>query len=253
MSPAPCGTPSAATQAMVLHGVLPYLRSVQGRTFVVVGAGRVLGEESLRAGLARDTALLSLVGLKLVLVGSASAGAALALARLTDTLVGLINQQGLRAVGVTGIDGGPGGPTGGLIQRLHADGFVPVVMPLGADHSLADADALAADVAVRLGAEKLLLLGDDAGVPDRNGREIPVLSRREAERRCREGTLTAAALGRLRAASAALAGGVRSVHVVDGAAPHALLLEVLSRCGGGTLVLPDKAAGFLDDTRRSLG
>jgi len=243
--------PKATAAAQVLHGVLPYLRSVQGKTFVVVCEGGVLADASLRAGLARDTALLHLVGLDLVLV---SGGAeARAVARACEELVGTLNQQGCRAVGITDNDGGADGPAGGLIQRLHAKGLLAVVMPLAKGHGAVGADTLAVDIALRLHAEKLLFLGDAAGALGSDGQALSLLGRSEADRRCREGTVAAASAERLRVAVDALDGGVRSVHIIDGRPPHALLLETLSRSGGGTLVVPDRAAGFLDDSRRYLG
>jgi len=242
-----------AAPAQVLQGVLPYLQSVQGKTFAVVCEGAVLGDASLRAGLARDAALLHLVGLKLVLVGGGAGDGPRAVAHACEELVGALNQQGCRAVGVTAIDGGTNGPAGGLIQRLHAKGLLPVVMPLAGHGTGIDADALAADIAVRLGAEKLLFIGDAAAALGRDGRAIALLGRSEAERRCRDGSIAAASVARLRVAADAIDGGVRSVQIVDGRSLHALLLEVLSRTGAGTLVLRDKAAGFLDDSRRYLG
>lgn len=249
--------PSAALQAQVLHGVLPYLQSIHGKTFVVVCEGGVLTEPALRLGLGRDVALLQLVGLQLVLFSGGTAASVSAIAHQQESLVGAVNQHGARAVGLTGMDGGPARLAGGLIQRLCGQGFVPVVMPLvegaGGERALADADALACDVAVQLKAEKLLFLGDSPGALDGDGNVIAVLSVQEIESRRGAKTIAAAGLARLEAAARALAGGVKSAHLLDGRCLHALLLEVLSNSGGGTLVLHDGSTRFLDITRRYMG
>ena len=252
----PAATLPGALQAQVLHGVLPYLQSIHGKTFIVVCEGAVLDDAPLRASLGRDVALLNLVGLRLVLMNGGAQANLSALSHGHEDLVGVVNQHGCRAVGITADDGGPAGLAGGLVQRLHAKGFVPVVLPvagnaLGQRSALA-ADALAADLARRLGAEKLVFIGDAAGALDRDGRLIAGLSERQIKARRRDKSIAGAVLARLQAAAHAVSHGVRSVHIISGHRLHALLLEVLGGSGEGTLVLPDEAARFLDDSRRYL-
>ena len=243
-----------ALQAQVLHGVLPYLQRIHGKTFVVVCEGEVLNDPALRSGLGRDVALLHLVGLRLVLVSAAAVDGLSALFHQHEDLVGLVNQHGCRAVGITSADGGAAGLAGGLLQRLHAKGFVPVVMPVMVDakgeRRAVDADALAAQIAQGLAAEKLLFIGDAAGAFDRDGRLLADLSQRRIAQLRDSGTIVGASLARLEAAASAVARGVKSAHIFGGRRLHALLLEVLSSSGEGTLVLPDKSAGFLEDSRR---
>jgi acetylglutamate kinase len=147
-----------ALQAQVLHGALPYLQRVCGKTFVVVCEGAVLADGALRSSLGADVALLHLVGVRIVLVHG---GAGLALSALThahENLLGLVNHHGCHAVGLTAADGGPDGLAGRLIQRLHSKGFVPVVDPVVEAHSgdyiATDSNELACDMAVALDAER---------------------------------------------------------------------------------------------------
>ena len=236
-----------ALQARVLHEALPYVQSVQGKIFVVRCEGHWLSDPVHCAGFARDAALLHLVGLRLVLVYGAQRSPA-ELYRTRSDLVGLINQQGCRAVGLTTRDGGRAGLADGLIQRLHARGFIPVVVPLA--EAADDADALAGDLAQRLCAEKLLMLGDWPGVLDRDGHLVATLSARDMA--AWPGALPAATRKALDVALAAVAHGVKSAHIIDGRRDHALLLEVLSNAGDGTIVLPEQAPHFLDDSLRYL-
>ncbi|HZX26468.1 MAG TPA: hypothetical protein VFF16_05335 [Telluria sp.] len=246
-----------ALQAQVLHGVLPYLQSIHGKTFVVVCEGAVLEDPALRSGLGRDVALLHLVGLRLVLLNSGSFASMSALSHEHEDLVAVVNQHGCRAIGITGSDGGAAGLAGGLVQRLHAKGFVPVIMPVLLDargqRELADADRLAADLARELRAEKLLFIGDAPGALSRDGRLLADLTERQIKARGRAGTIEGATLARLQAATHAVSGGVNAVHIIDGHRLHALLLELLGGASGGTTVLPDKAMHFMDDSRRYMG
>jgi acetylglutamate kinase len=249
-------TVPAALQARVLHEALPYVQSVQGKTFVVECDGQWLGDPALRAGLGRDVALLHLVGLRLVLVhGGLQGGSAdrsLELLRTHRDLVGSINQQGCRAVGLTPDDGGASGLAGGLVQRLQLRDFIPVVTPragtVADGRARIDADALAGRLAQDLGAEKLLMLGDSPGLRDNAGRLVAVLSARDAAAWRNDSRVPAATQARLGVALEAVAHGVRSAHLIDGRQDHALLLEVLSNAGEGTMVLPERAPNFLADS-----
>jgi acetylglutamate kinase len=243
-----------ALQAQVLHGVLPYLQRIHGKTFVVVCEGEVLTDPALRSGLGRDVALLHLVGLRLVLVSAAAVDGLSALFHQHEDLVGLVNQHGCRAVGITGADGGPAGLAGGLLQRLHARGFVPVVMPViinaKCERQAVEADELAAQIAQGLAAEKLLFIGDARGALDRDGHLLADLSEHRIAQLRKAGTIAGSSLARLEAAAGAVSHGVKSAHIIGGRRLHALLLEVLSSSGEGTMVLPDKSASFLEDSRR---
>jgi acetylglutamate kinase len=239
-------TVPGALQAQVLAGALPYLQRVNGTTFIVVCEGAVLSEATLRSGLGSDIALLQLVGARVVLL---HAGTGLTLSALThahENLLSLVNHHGCHAVGVTPADGGPEGLAAGLIQRLHAKGFVPVVIPVvearAREYVTTDSDALGCELASCLGAERLFFIADAPGVVDRHGRSIERLSQQDITRRRRDRTLSQHARARLDVASEAVARGVGSVHLVDGRRLHALLLEVLGTSTDGTTVVPDTAA-----------
>lgn len=234
-----------ALQARVLHEALPYVQGVQAKVFVVQCDGHWLSDATLRTGFGRDVALLHLVGLRLVLVHGDRHDTPIELIYLHRELLGVINQQGCRAVGLTCTDGGEGGPAGGLIQRLHARGFIPVM------HATADgptAEALAGQLAQHLGAEKLLLLGDSLGVLGRDGRLMPTLSARDVGAGLDLQATPAAMRERLGVALDAVAKGVRSAHIFDGRNDHALLLAVLSNAGEGTIILAEQGPHFLDDS-----
>ncbi len=202
----------ASLQVQVLHGVLPYLQSVRGKTFVVLCEGAVVTDAVLRLGLGRDIALLQLIGVRLVLVHGRPAVGASALEHLHQELVQSVNQHGCNPVSLTASDGGSCGlAASGLLQRLHAKDFVPVVKPVreAADgtFTVVDAVRLAFDLAQQLKAQRLLLLSDDIMAGDSR----PVLSGGYA--------------GDVRASSD---NGIEYVRVIDGRHLHALLLDVLS-------------------------
>ena len=204
------------------------------------------------------------------------------LGELNQEIVGLINQHGGKAIGLNGQDGhfiharkmrlppaeGEAEPVDlgfvgdiesidvKLINILGTHGYIPVVMPIGVgpdgEAYNINGDLVAGRLAETLGAEKLLLLTNTPGVLDRDGRLLSCISASEIEGLCREGTVHSGMLPKLDAALHAVRNGVRSVHVVDGRVPNALLLEVLTNEGVGTTILSDDAPRFLVDSRRYL-
>ncbi len=205
----------------------------------------------------------------------------MALDELNQELTGLINQHGGRAVGINGQDGrfiravkrreapAPGeaavdlGYVGDvasidveLVHLLLSREFVPVVMPLGvADDGTAYhilSDRLAGELARALGAEKLILMTNAQGVTGRDGRLAYILTAREVEGLLAGGHVDGEVLERATAAVAAVRSGVRSVHIIDGGVPSALLLEVLTAEGVGTAIRSDDGPHFLEDSRSYL-
>jgi len=204
------------------------------------------------------------------------------LGELNQEIVGLINQYGGKAVGLNGQDAhfiharkmllppveGEMEPLdlglvgdieqidADLINILTAKGYIPVVMPIGVGPNgeayNINADLVAGKLAETLSAEKLLMLTNTPGVLDRNGRLLNSISAADIERLFQDGTVQGGMLPKMDAALHAVRHGVRSVHVVDGRVPNALLLEVLTSEGVGTTILPDDAPQFLADTRRYL-
>jgi acetylglutamate kinase len=176
---------------------------------------------------------------------------------LNAELVRLINHLGGAAVGLSGCDGGLAKaeirrPELGLvgevtavdrtvIDRLLAE-FIPVVAPLatGPDGGAlnVNADVFAARLAQALGAVKLVLLTDIAGVLDGDGQLLSSLTEREARALIAAGVIGGGMIPKVDNALAALAAGVAKIHIIDGRVEHALLLEIFTADGVGTQLLP---------------
>jgi acetylglutamate kinase len=201
------------------------------------------------------------------------------LGEINQELVGLINKFGAKAVGLSGQDGrfiharrlamprddGVGEmPDLGLVgdvDRIDPDvthllvsrGFIPVIMPIGvgADGTAyhINSDLVAGQLARTLHAEKLILMTNVPGVVDRDGKLVFVLTASSADGLLRDGAVETGMQPRLTAALAAVREGVRSVHIIDGGVPNALLLEVLTNSGVGTAVRSDAGPHFLADSR----
>jgi acetylglutamate kinase len=181
-------------------------------------------------------------------------------------IVTLINQAGGRAVGLTGQDGAfirarkllmPSrekptelldiGQVGeiesidpGVIDSLEQGGFIPVVAPIGVgadglSYNI-NADLVAGKLAEVLHAEKLVLLTNTSGVLDEQGKLLTGVTPRQIDAMLAAGTLSGGMLPKIASALEAARAGVRSVHIIDGRVPHALLLEVLTDQGVGTLI-----------------
>ena len=201
----------------------------------------------------------------------------MALAELNQELVSLVNRHGGRAVGIDGQDGrfiharplaatadGPDlGYLGdvedidtGIVDLLLTRGFVPVVMPIGvaADGTTyhINSDLLAGRLARALRAEKLVLMTNIEGVHGRDGKLAWILTATEAEALLRDGVVRDGMVPRVAAALDAVRRGVRSVHIIDGGVPSALLLEVLTAEGVGTALRSDAGPHFFADSRAYL-
>jgi acetylglutamate kinase len=223
---------------------------------VVHGGGKQIDAMLDRVGIARkfasgqrvtDDATLEIV--EMVLAGS-----------MSQQLVRLINHHGGAAVGLSGADGGLArarvvdpalGRVGEVtsidrtvIDRLLAD-FIPVIAPIATDDNgdplNVNADVFAARLAQALGAEKLVMLTDTAGVLDAQGQLIQTLTARAAEDLIARGVIGGGMIPKVENALAALASGVGKVHVIDGRLEHALLLEIFTRDGVGTQMLAEPA------------
>jgi acetylglutamate kinase len=179
-------------------------------------------------------------------------------------IVTLINQAGGKAVGLTGKDGDlirarkllVAGQDGekidigqvgeiesidpGVIEALEAGGFIPVVAPVGAGRNgetyNINADLVAGKLAEVLRAEKLVLLTNTPGVLDEQGRLLTGLTPKRIDELVAEGTLSGGMLPKIGSALEAARSGVKSVHIIDGRVEHALLLEILTDEGVGTLI-----------------
>jgi acetylglutamate kinase len=181
-------------------------------------------------------------------------------------IVSLINQHGGRAIGLTGKDGsfirarkmllqsegdaaeavdlGQVGEVASIdpevIALLETREFIPVVAPIGVgpdgrSYNI-NADLVAGKLAEVLKAEKLVLLTNTPGVLDQQGKLLTGLTPKEVDALFADGTIHGGMLPKISSALDAARGGVRSVHIIDGRVEHALLLEVLTDEGVGTLI-----------------
>jgi acetylglutamate kinase len=188
------------------------------------------------------------------------------LGKVNKDIVNLINRFGGKAVGLTGQDGGfiraeklllesttePGkmldiGLVGdinkidpSIITFLDSGDFIPVIAPIGVSPEgetlNINADVVAGKLAEVLRAEKLVLLTNTPGVLDKNGKLLTGLTPRDIDALVADGTLSGGMLPKIASALDAARGGVRSVHIIDGRVQHALLLEILTDEGVGTLI-----------------
>jgi acetylglutamate kinase len=128
-----------------------------------------------------------------------------------------------------------------VLTALVANGFIPVIAPLGVDRdgrSLnINADTAAGEIAAALKAEKFLLMTDTAGVCDRDGTLIQSLNTADIARLREAEVITGGMIPKVECARSALAGGVGKVHVIDGRVKHAILLEIFTDRGVGTEIV----------------
>jgi acetylglutamate kinase len=180
-------------------------------------------------------------------------------------IVSLINKHGGKAVGLTGQDGhfikahkmylkgtsddelidiGQVGEIdtidATLVQHLDRDDFIPVIAPIGVDkqgESLnINADLVAGKLAETLNAEKLILMTNTPGVLDKQGNLLTGLTAKRIDELFADGTISGGMLPKISSALDAAKNGVNSVHIIDGRVKHALLLEVLTDQGVGTMI-----------------
>ena len=289
----------AASKAQTLVEALPWLERFRGALVVVKYGGNAMVDETLKRAFAQDVAFLRFAGLRPVVVHGGGPQIKAMLDRLgLETrfrgglrvttpevmdvvrmvltgqvgreLVGLLNQHGPVAVGLSGEDAGLFGArrrgvvVDGVEQDIglvgdvvHVDptavldlleaGRIPVVSTIAPDLDVdgqvlnVNADTAAAALAAALGARKLVVLTDVAGVyaswPDRDSL-LSQLSVTAARRLL--GSVDAGMIPKLEACIRAVEAGVPRAHVVDGRQPHSLLLEVFTSEGIGTMVLPDE-------------
>jgi acetylglutamate kinase len=186
--------------------------------------------------------------------------------QVNKEIVELINHAGGKGVGLTGQDGGlirarklmiesldtPGvridiGQVGeiekidpSVIQTLTGNGFIPVIAPIGSGASgetyNINADVVAGKVAEVLKAEKLVLMTNTAGVLDRNGNLLTGLTAKKIDELFADGTISGGMLPKISSALDAAKAGVNAVHIIDGRVDHALLLEIMTDQGVGTMI-----------------
>ena len=282
-------------QADILAQALPYIRKFHGKTMVIKYGGNAMSDPALQQAFAEDVVLLKLVGINPVVVHGGGPQIESALKRLGKTgefiqgmrvtdaetmevvewvlggevqqdIVGLINQAGGKAVGLTGRDGGmiraqklkmmdnadptiehDVGQVGDIVsidpsvvKALQDDAFIPVISPIGfgaANESYnINADVVAARLATVLKAEKLMMLTNISGVLDKTGQLLTDLTARRIDELFADGTISGGMLPKIAGALDAAKSGVNSVHIIDGRVPHVLLLEILTDQAFGTMI-----------------
>lgn len=178
--------------------------------------------------------------------------------RVNKRIVQAINAQGGRAVGLSGKDANlitcdPADPKLGLVgnpsqvdpailHTLFRDDAIPVIAPLGAGRDgetyNINGDTAAGAIAAALKADRLLLLTDVDGVRDASGEVVTELTSDQIREMTKEGTIAGGMIPKTETALAAIEGGVRAVVILDGRAPNAVLLELYTEHGAGSLIRP---------------
>jgi len=284
--------------ADILIEALPYIRRFYGMTIVIKYGGHAMVDDQLKADFARDITLMKFIGMNPVVIHGGGPQINKVLdqmgiqhkfvkgMRLTDEatmnvvemvlggkvnkdIVAQINQQGGKAVGLSGKDGGliqakklhivyqedenkppeiidPGlvgevtqiNP--GIINTLSQQGFVPIIAPVGAGDSgetyNINADLVAGSVAAALSAKRLIFLTDVDGVLNSSGELISSIDVEKINRMMKEKTISGGMIPKIEYALKALKNGVEKAHIINGRKRHALLLELFTDKGIGTEV-----------------
>ncbi len=287
-------------KAQVLVEALPYMRAFAGKYFVIKYGGQAMVSPDLMESVILDLVLMKYIGIKPVLVHGGGKEVNQVMdklgkepcfvngLRVTDDetmeivemvlmgkvnqhIVSLFNQQGAKAVGLSGRDAeilqarrkekitiGEGreqkkvdlGRVGEIIQinpalihTISDNGYIPVLSSIGAGlngESLnINADYVAGELAVSLKAEKLIVLTDVDGIYRESESEIEFISainRREIRAMIMNGEISGGMIPKVEACLMALDGGVRRTHIIDGRVPHSLILEIFTDAGVGTMV-----------------
>ena len=283
--------------ASTLIEALPYIKKFSGKTIVIKYGGSAQTETGLNKLFAEDVVLLKFIGINVVIVHGGGPQIAETLEKLGKTsefieglrvtdeetlnivemvlsgstnksIVRLINQQGGKAVGLSGSDAGLTkamkitltkesngkrqeidlGRVGKvnkinpqIIHYLTAGDYIPVIAPLGVDEEgnvfNINADEAAGAIAGSLEAEKFILLTDVKGILDKNGTLIGSINKDKVQKLQEEKVIEGGMIPKTRACLDALSGGVKKTHIIDGRTPHALLLEVFTDEGVGTEII----------------
>lgn len=279
-------------KAGILIEALPYIQKFAEKTVVIKYGGNAMINEELKNSVMEDITLLKFIGLKPIVVHGGGPDISTALnkmgikskfingLRVTDEdtikvaqqvlvgktnkeIVALLNKNGGRAVGISGIDGGlleckksyteidgekvDIGYVGEitnikrcLIDHLADDQYIPVIAPIGVDEEgqsyNINADTVAAAVAAAVKAEKLILLTDVEGVKDSDGNIVYETGKEEINEMINSGVINGGMIPKVKGCLDAIDAGVKGVHIIDGRVPHCLLLEIFTKTGIGTMI-----------------
>jgi len=283
-------------KASILMEALPYIRRFYHQTMVIKYGGHAMVDEALKKSFAQGIVLMKYIGLNPVVVHGGGPQIKKVLdqmqitsrfvqgVRITDSqtmdvvemvlggkvnkeIVHLINQQGGKAIGLSGKDGqlliaqkmklfksrGPEDPpelidigmvgevievNTEIITTLENQHFIPVIAPIGVGKKGVtyniNADLVAGKVAAALKAPKLILLTDVEGVKDKDGKLISTLKRKEIPDLIADGTISGGMIPKVNCCLEALAQGVEKAHIIDGRVENAVILELFTDSGVGT-------------------
>ena len=278
-------------KAQILIEALPYIQRFNGNTVVVKYGGSAMKDEDLKMHVIEDVALLKLVGMRPIIVHGGGKEisrwvkksgivpefynglritdretlevAEMVLGKVNTDLVSLVQQLGVNAMGISGMDGVllkvrkvmPDGQDIGfvgevtrvnpdILWKLLDDDFVPVIFPIGSDKEgnayNINGDHAAAAIAQAIHADKLIYLTDTRGVyrdPSDPDTLISELDEDEALRLIDEGVVQGGMIPKIRNCIDSIRNGVRRVHILDGSAEHSILLEIFTDRGVGTAIM----------------
>lgn len=288
-------------KAEVLVEALPYIQRFNRKIIVIKYGGSAMLDEELKKKVIEDVVLLKLVGFKPIIVHGGGKEISrwvekvgmeprfikglrvtdedtmelveMVLGKVNKELVTLVQSLGVKAVGVSGKDGGmlrvskkqvEGGDIGyvGRIEEVNPKvlydllekDFLPIVFPVGLDEHFhtynINADDAACAIAKSVNAEKLAFLTDIDGVykdPDDPKTLIPELYVNEAEQLIEDGYIGGGMLPKLNNCIDAIRCGVSRVHILDGRIPHSMLLEIFTDKGAGTAILCEREAKYYNE------
>lgn len=278
-------------KAQVLIEALPYIQRFNRKIIVVKYGGSAMVDEALKKQVIEDVTLLKLVGFKPIIVHGGGKEiskwvgkvgmepqfinglrvtdadtmeiAEMVLGKVNKSLVQMVEELGVRAIGISGKDGGmlkvdkkysEGKDIGfvGEVKEVNADiiydlldkDFLPIICPVGMDDEFhtynINADDAACAIAKAIKAEKLAFLTDIEGVykdPSDSKTLISELRVEEARELMKSGFIGGGMLPKLNNCIDAIESGVSRVHILDGRIPHCLLLEIFTNRGIGTAIL----------------
>ena len=280
-------------KAEVLIEALPYIQRFNRKIIVVKYGGSAMADEELQKNVIKDVTLLKLVGFKPIIVHGGGKEiskwvnkvgkeaefinglrvtdaetmeiAEMVLSKVNKRLVTMVQELGVKAVGVTGKDGGllnvekkysDGKDIGfvGDVKNVDAkilydlldQDFLPIVAPIGLDDNYdtynINADDAACAIAKAVGADKLVFLTDIEGLyKDINDKSsfISRITASDADGLISSGIIGGGMLPKLNNCTSAIKNGVHRVHILDGRVPHCLLLEIFTKDGIGTAIVAD--------------
>ncbi len=271
--------------ARTLSEALPYLQRYDGAIVVVKFGGHAMGDESAMNNFARDIVLMKQVGVNPVIIHgggpminemldkleirsqfiggkrvsdekTVEVVEMVLSGRINKRIVQAINQQGGKAVGLSGKDsnlmvckkaepdlgfvGDPIEINPQVLLDLSASDYIPVMAPLGAGRNgetfNVNGDTAAGAIAAALKADRLLLLTDVAGINNSDGEVVTELTPGQVQTMIDDGSISGGMIPKAETALKAIKGGVRAVVILDGRASNAVLLELFTEHGAGSLI-----------------